>query len=99
MPVLIVSILAAVALGIGLSIWLGFIPVFGAVTLIRIRNGSLFVQRGQMRGHAKDAVADILQSKNVANGFIAITGDNKVYFSRQIPGEIHQRLRNVLLNQ
>lgn len=82
-----------------LTVWLGFVPPPGAAILIKIRNGSLDVRRGTLRLHARDCVAEILRDASVSHGFIAITSSNRVMFSRQIPGELRQRLRNVLLNQ
>jgi hypothetical protein len=81
------------------AIWLGFIPAPHAAILLRVRKGELLIRRGQLKPHAREHVADILSEAGVANGFIAVTAGNRVMFSRQIPAAVHQRLRNVLLNQ
>ena len=46
----------------------------------------------------REHVSEILSEAKVSKGFIAITSDNRVKFSKQIPAAVHQRLRNVLLN-
>ena len=79
-------------------VWLGFVPPPNAGTLIRIRDGSLHVSRGNLRPHVKEHVTDILRDAKVTNGFIAITSGNRLMFSRRIPTQVHQRLRNVILN-
>jgi hypothetical protein len=67
--------------------------------VIRIRHQGLHISRGRLRADAREAVSDILRSAGVSRGFIAITAQNRVSFSSRIPSTIHQRLRNVLLNQ
>jgi hypothetical protein len=91
-----------IAGGVGLAgvaaIWLGFIPSPLAATLIRYRNHGLEVRKGLLLPHARAQVAEILASANVANCFITVSEQKRVFFSRQVPPEIHQRLRNVILN-
>ena len=94
----LIPIACLVALGFG-AVWLGFVPPPHASTVMRFRAGSLCTTRGTLRGYAREHVAEILSEANVAKAFIAITPDNRVFFSRHIPSTIHQRLRNVLLNQ
>ena len=96
MYLIIVLCLAAVAFG---AVVLGFVPPPNARTLVRMNGGSIRVVRGSLRSHARDHVSDILTDAKVSKGFIAITSGNRVTFSRTIPSAIHQRLRNVLLNQ
>lgn len=81
------------------AVWLGFLPPPGADTLIHIRNGQCRATRGPLKSHAKEHLTEILSEAGVSRGFIAITAGNRVAFSRAIPTAIHQRLRNVLLNQ
>jgi hypothetical protein len=52
-----------------------------------------------MRSHAREHLTEILSDAQVSRGFIAITPANRIVFSRNIPAAVHQRLRNVLLNQ
>lgn len=82
-----------------LLVWLRFVPPPHAATLIRIRNGIPKVTKGNIRSDALEHVSQILHEAGVVGGFIAVIGDNKLVFSRKVPPQIHQRLRNVLLNQ
>ena len=96
MPIIVIGGLVAIAF---LAVWLGFVPPPHANTLIRIRKGEIHIRRGRVHSHAREHLADILREAGVSQGYIAITPENWVAFSRHIPGRIHQRLRNVLLNQ
>ena len=78
-------------------VWLEVIPPPQARILIRIRNRALDARRGTVRSHARKC--EILRYGDVARGFIAVTGDSKVYFSRNIAPALRQRIRNVILNQ
>jgi len=81
------------------AISFGFVPLPHASTLIHFRSGTIRVARGRLKPHAKEHVTAILSEAGVSKAFITITSNNRVTFSRQIPSSIHQRLRNVLLNQ
>jgi hypothetical protein len=77
----------------------GFVPPPHASTLLHFRSGSVRATRGVLRSYAREHVAEILSEAKVTKAFIAITPGNRVVFSRRIPSAVHQRLRNVLLNQ
>jgi hypothetical protein len=94
----LIPILCLAALAFA-AVWLGFVPPPHASTLLRIRAGAIRTTRGSLKPHAREHVTEILTGAGVSKGFIAITPGNRVSFSRHIPGAIHQRLRNVLLNQ
>lgn len=94
-----IVILIAIVLLIFAAIELGFIPPFNARVIVRMRNGSLVFERGRLQGNASEHVEAILRGARVSEGFVAITSGQRVYFSWQIPRDVHQRLRNVLLNQ
>ena len=96
MPLIVIGALVGLAF---LAIWLGYVPPLGTSTLIRIRNGVLVVRHGRVKARAQDHIADILREAGVTHGFIAITRQKRVTFSRRIPPIVHQNLRNVLLNQ
>ena len=81
-----------------LALFLGFVVPPNAKTLIKIQNGQLCITRGQLRAQPREFVAEILQQANVTKGFVAITYSKRAAFSRNIPRDIQQRLRNVLLN-
>jgi uncharacterized protein DUF3634 len=94
-PALIVG---AVAFGFAL-VWLGFIPPPHAAILIRIRAGRAQVTKGRLRSDLLASVSHVLEDVRVGRGFIAITSQNRVSFSANIPAGIHQRLRNILMNR
>jgi len=96
MPILILMAIILLIFG---AIELGFIPPFNARIIVRMRNGSLVFEKGRLQGNASEHVEAILRGAGVTEGYVAITSGHAVYFSRQIPRDIHQRLRNVLLNQ
>jgi hypothetical protein len=81
-----------------LTMLFGVVPPPDAKILIKIRHGQLRVTRGQVRAQSREFVVDILRQANVTNGFIAITYYKRAAFSRNIPRDTQQRLRNVLLN-
>ena len=80
------------------AISLGFLPPPNAKIMIKIRDSHLHITCGQLRAQPREFVTDILQQANVTKGFIAITHSKRAHFSRHIPRDIRQRLRNVLLN-
>src|ERR1044072_4344067 len=94
-----IVILIAIVMLIFAATELGFIPPLNAKIVVRIRDGSLVFEKGRLPGNASEHVESILRGAGVREGYLAITSGQRVYFSRQIPHEVHQRLRNVLLNQ
>lgn len=95
---LLLILIGLVALAV-LLVWFRFLPPLHAVALIRIRNGVPVVKKGEVRSDALEHVSQVLRDAGVTGGFIAVMSDNKMEFSRTVPPQIHQRLRNVLLNQ
>lgn len=91
-------IVGVVALGFAL-IWLGFIPPPQAAILIRIRAGRAEVTKGRLRADTLASVSHVLEHAGVNRGFIALTSQDRVHFSANIPAGVRQRLRNVLLNR
>jgi hypothetical protein len=81
-----------------IAIQLGVIPPLTAHTLIQVRKGAVRVRRGRLSARTVQYVSDILGEHGVSHGYVAITHGRRVSFSRMIPPEIHQQLRNVLLN-
>ena len=77
---------------------LGFTPPPTAKILIKIHNHHLHVTRGRLHAQSREFVTEILQQANITSGFVAITYSKRAAFSRNIPRDIRQRLRNVLLN-
>lgn len=81
------------------AVWLRYLPPPGVPTLLKIRGTNIDVVRGVLRSHSRDHLKGILSESNVSKGFITMSRANRVTFSRHIPDSVHQRLRNVLLNQ
>ncbi|MBI3867171.1 MAG: hypothetical protein HY299_01460 [Verrucomicrobia bacterium] len=77
----------------------GLVPPAHAKTVLRMTSDGLRVTRGLVTATAREHAATILAEARVSKGFIAIAPGNRVLFSRSIPASLHQRLRNVLLNQ
>lgn len=95
----LIWVIGGLALAGLLAVLLGIFPPPHATSIIHYRNGEVRAGRGQIRGYAKDQVADVLREAGVSRCFIAITPANRVSFSWRVPPSIHQRLRNILLNQ
>jgi hypothetical protein len=91
-------IVGAVAFGFAL-VWLGFVPPPHAAILIRIRAGRAQLTKGRLRSDVVASVSHILEDARMSRGFIAITSQNRVMFSANVPPGVRQRLRNVLLNR
>jgi len=97
--VLLLLLLAvATVVVFGLPIGLCLVPPWNATTVIRIRAGKVSVKRGRLRGPIRDDVEEVVAGAGLTNGFIALTSEGRVCFSRNIPESTRQRLRNVLLN-
>lgn len=73
-------------------------PPLNTKCLIRIHNGAGFVTGEPLPRHVMLSLADILHEAQVKTGFIAITADARVNFSRTVPEKFHQQLRNLVLN-
>jgi hypothetical protein len=94
----LIPVACLVVLGFA-AVRFGYVPPPGARTVLHVRAGDIRVAGSRLKPHAKADVAEILSEAGVSRGFIAVTRENRVKFSRHIPAAIHQRLRNVLLNQ
>ena len=92
-------IAGGLALAGSLAVLLGIVPPPHATTIIRYCNGQVRIGRGQMRSFARDQVSDVLRETTVSKCFIAVTTANRVSFSWSVPSSVHQRLRNIILNQ
>lgn len=69
-----------------------------AVIVVRIRAGHVTVVKGALLPHARAGLAEVVRAAGIERGFLAVKRNREVAFSRNIPGELRQRLRNVLLN-
>jgi len=96
MWLLAILILVGIAWG---AIQYAFFPPFNAETLIKIRAGVPIVSKGHLLPHVKTSLAEVLGESRISKGFVAIVPGPRVRFSRSIPAQLHQRLRNIILNQ
>jgi hypothetical protein len=90
-------VIALVLLGGWLG-WRSYLPPLGTKSLLRIRNGAVFLSGEPLTRQTLLAVAELIHQAGVRSGFIAIMPERRVKFSHQIPKHTHQQLRNVLLN-
>ena len=81
-----------------LLIWLYRNSAVGVQVLLRYENDRLHQQRGRLRSVTCAAVEDLLRSAHAAAATITVLRGPRVEFSSSIPPELHQRLRNILLN-
>jgi len=96
--IILLLVIALFAAGGWLAVAVGFVPSPMAETVIRFRSGKISMKRGTLRSQVRDDLAEVLSGAGIAAGFICIDRAGRVSFSRAIPSELHQRLRNVLLN-
>lgn len=96
--IILLLVVGLVAAGGWLAVVLGFVPSPMAETVVRLRAGKISMKRGTLRSQVRDDLAEVLSGAGVVNGFISIGREGRLSFSHTIPAELHQRLRNVLLN-
>lgn len=94
------SIIAGFLVLLGyLFVQFGLVPPPRAILLIKISEGKIKIRRGNLRPLTREFISEIFQMAEISRGFVAISSNNRVFFSWNIPKSIHQRLRNVLLNE
>lgn len=67
-----------------------------STTAVSFENGRCVAVRGKVAGAILRELAGCLGEAGIARGEIWVAGNGRVSFSREIPAEIHQRLRNIL---
>jgi len=95
MPLIVAG---AILLALWALVALGFVASPLSRTVIRIRRGEIRVTGADPGARAREHVADVIRDAMVMRGFIAISSRREVTFSREVPSEMRQRLRNILLN-
>ena len=75
---------------------MNFIKRFFAVEAVVVKNGVAKCVKGKFIGRALRDIQEVLQEAGLKNGEIWISKDKTISFSSDIPGELHQRLRNVV---
>jgi hypothetical protein len=81
-----------------LAIELGFVAPPTASILIQVQGGAVHLARGSLSNSVLAHIDAILRDASVVEGFVAISAGRRLSFSRQIPEDARQRLRNVLFN-
>lgn len=81
-----------------LLVGIGLLPSPFCRTTIRIRNGQIRIAGADLPPRAREHVADVMREAGLPAGFVTLSGDRRVAFSRSIPEGMRQRLRNILLN-
>lgn len=81
-----------------LLVGIGLLPSPFSRTTVRIRNGQIRIAGADLPPRARQHVADVVREAGLPAGFITLSGDRRVTFSRSIPEGMRQRLRNILLN-
>ncbi|HZP64854.1 MAG TPA: hypothetical protein VFB32_00975, partial [Rudaea sp.] len=66
--------------------------------LVRIRDGKVRIEKGDLNARAKEHVADVVRESRIETGFITISQGRSVTFSFGFPSALRQTLRNILLN-
>ena len=66
--------------------------------VLSVREGKVSLAKGRLPSSATKEVQGILADAAVASGTIHADGSGRFHFSRHIPEELHQRLRNVLVS-
>ncbi len=94
MPAFVVILVIA---GIVALWWVLDPPTVGADILIVIRQGRVTVTKGHLRPPVLADVRALIETTRISRGHITVS-HRRVSFSRTIPRDLHQRLRNVLLN-
>jgi hypothetical protein len=94
MVVILVTVLAVAA-----CIEMGVFPSPFCRLLVRIDSRGLSIERGSLPPRAREFLSDAIRSARIDRGFIAVSGANRVRFSREIPEECRQQIRNILLNR
>ena len=77
---------------------LGILPSPFSRTLVRVRNGEILIEKGDLSARAKQHVADVIRESRVEKGFFTVSQARTVTFSQGFPEALRQTLRNILLN-
>lgn len=68
-----------------------------SVAAISVVEGRCELLRGKLDRRLLSELSDELARTKVIRGEIWINGDGRIRFSDEIPPELHQRLRNILM--
>jgi hypothetical protein len=77
----------------------GSVPIFTPdETYILIEDGTLRLRKGFVSQRGLTALADLLREAGVSQGYITFSPERRVAISWHVPPALHQRIRNVLIN-
>lgn len=76
--------------------WRGDFETSDAAVVIRHREGKAMIEEGRLSPDERQQLQDIVRESPIAVGEILIARSGKISFSRRIPTELHQPIRNVL---
>lgn len=68
-----------------------------SVSAISVADGRCGLRKGKLERRMLSDLSDELARSKVTRGEIWINGDGRIRFSDEIPPELHQRLRNILM--
>ena len=95
---LLVRLLVVTGIAAWILVLIGAIPSPFSRTTILIRDGQIRIRGADLPPRARDHVVDVIRETHLSGGFITVSSDVRVGFSRSIPEALRQRLRNILLN-
>lgn len=76
---------------------LWFLKLTSPLVLV-IRKGRLEIAKGRMPATNRLEAQDLLSDFKILTGTIHADGKGRYHFSTDIPAELHQRLRNILVS-
>jgi hypothetical protein len=76
---------------------LWFLKLTSPLVLV-IREGKVSLAKGRLPGSATKEIQGIVSDAAVSSGTIHADGAGRFHFSRHVPEELHQQLRNVLVS-
>ena len=67
-------------------------------TVLIIEDGSFRAAKGKLPNKTLQALSTLIAEHSISRGRLTIDGSGRVHFSKEIPTDAHQRIRNVLFN-
>lgn len=68
-------------------------------TVLIFEDGTLRAAKGKLPGKTLRALSTLFADHRIAKGGLTIDGAGRVHFSKEIPTEAHQSIRNILINR
>ena len=67
-------------------------------TVLIIEGGIVRAAKGKLPNKILEALSTLIADLSISRGRLTIDGSGRVHFSKEIPTDAHQRIRNVLFN-